>query len=183
MDEALLWIMYLYFSSGLKLNTSQCVWFLQTSSFLTSQDVNWWTGVVWITCGLLWCFYQLFGLSFWRHPFTAEHPLLSQWCRDTFLQIWWRNKLILILDELRMSTFSANVYFWLNYYFNIWNSFKVKIRHHCFHCIMATRCITGMTQIIECKETVGFVKLCKATDGTNSCRTTWKPRIERPISS
>ncbi len=31
----------------------------------------------WITCGLLWCFYQLFGLSFWRHPFTAEHPLLS----------------------------------------------------------------------------------------------------------
>ncbi len=22
--------------------------------------------------GLLWCFYQLFGLSFWRHPFTAE---------------------------------------------------------------------------------------------------------------
>ncbi len=23
-------------------------------------------------CGLLWCFY---GLSFWRHPFTPEHPL------------------------------------------------------------------------------------------------------------
>ncbi len=21
------------------------------------------------SCGLLWCFYQLFGLSFWRHPF------------------------------------------------------------------------------------------------------------------
>ncbi len=42
---------------------------------LSSPDVNWWTGVVWITCGLLWCFYQLFGLSFWRHPFTAEHPL------------------------------------------------------------------------------------------------------------
>ncbi len=26
------------------------------------------------SCGLLWCFYQLFGLSIWRHPFTAEHP-------------------------------------------------------------------------------------------------------------
>ncbi len=50
----------------------------------TSQDVNWWTGVVWITCGLLWCFYQLFGLSFWRHPFTAEDPLLSKWCNATF---------------------------------------------------------------------------------------------------
>ncbi len=63
---------------------------------LSSPDVNWWTGVVWITCGLLWCFYQLFGLSFWRHPFTAEHPLLRHWCSDTFLQTWWRNKLILI---------------------------------------------------------------------------------------
>ncbi len=31
-------------------------------------------------------------LSFWRHPFTAEHTLLRHWCRDTFLQIWWRNK-------------------------------------------------------------------------------------------
>ncbi len=23
-------------------------------------------------------------LSFWRHPFTAEHPLLSKWCNATF---------------------------------------------------------------------------------------------------
>ncbi len=53
----------------------------------TSQDINWWTGVMWVTCGLLWCFYQLFGLSFWRHPFTAEDPLVSKWCNATFLQI------------------------------------------------------------------------------------------------
>ncbi len=33
--------------------------------------------LLWITCGLFWCFYQLFELSFWRHPFTAEHPLVS----------------------------------------------------------------------------------------------------------
>ncbi len=64
--------------------------FLTNIQLLSSQDVNWWTGVMWITCGLLWCFYQLFGLSFWRHPFTAEHPLLSKWCNATFLQIWWR---------------------------------------------------------------------------------------------
>ncbi len=44
-------------------------------------------------------------LSFWRHPFTAEHPLLRHWCRDTFLQTWWRNKLILILNGMRVSTF------------------------------------------------------------------------------
>ncbi len=76
---------------------------------------GWWTVEVWIACGLLWCFYQLFGRSFWRHPFTAEHPLLSKWCNA--LQIWWRNKLIYILDNLRMSTFSVNFYFWVNYSF------------------------------------------------------------------
>ncbi len=43
---------------------------------------------MWVTCGLLWCFYQLFGLSFWRHPFTAEDPLVSKWCNATFLQIF-----------------------------------------------------------------------------------------------
>ncbi len=54
--------------------------FLTNTHLLALQDVHWWSGVVWITCGLLWCFYQLFGLSFWRHPFTAEDPLLSKWC-------------------------------------------------------------------------------------------------------
>ncbi len=43
--------------------------------------------LLWITCGLLGCFYYLFGLSFWRHPFTAEDPLVSKWCNATFLQI------------------------------------------------------------------------------------------------
>ncbi len=38
---------------------------------VASQDFNWWTGVLWITWELLWCFYHLFGLSFWRHPFTS----------------------------------------------------------------------------------------------------------------
>ncbi len=30
-----------------------------------------------ITCGLLWCFYQQFELSFWRHPFTQQDQLVS----------------------------------------------------------------------------------------------------------
>ncbi len=72
-------------------------------------------------CGLLWCFYQLFGLSFWRHPFTAEHPLLRHGYRDTFLQIWWRNKLIFILDGLRVSAFLGHFHFWVNYSFNVNN--------------------------------------------------------------
>ncbi len=43
------------------------------------QGANWLTETVWITCGLLWSFYQLFILSFWWHPFTAEDPLVSNW--------------------------------------------------------------------------------------------------------
>ncbi len=92
---------------------------LTNTQLVAPQDVNWWTGVVWITCGLLWCFYQLFGLSFSRHPFTAEDSLLSKWCNDTFLQIWWGNKLIYILDGLRVSTFSANFNFLVNYSFTV----------------------------------------------------------------
>ncbi len=46
-----------------------------------------------LTDGLVWIivtFYQMFGLPFWRHPFTAEYPLVSKWCNATFLQILWR---------------------------------------------------------------------------------------------
>ncbi len=40
----------------------------------------------WITCGLLW-------LSFWRHPFTAEDPLVNKWCNDTFCakKLFWQD--------------------------------------------------------------------------------------------
>ncbi len=38
----------------------------------SSPDVNWWTGVDY--CDVF------IRLSFWRHPFTAEHPLLRHWC-------------------------------------------------------------------------------------------------------
>ncbi len=45
---------------------------------------------LWITV----MFYQLFGLSFWRHPFTAEDLLVSNY-NAKLLQI---NKLILDVD-------------------------------------------------------------------------------------
>ncbi len=61
--------------------------------------------------GSLSCFYQLFGVSFWRHPFTAEYPLVQN---AKFPKSWWRNKLIYILDDLRVHTFSANCHFWVN---------------------------------------------------------------------
>ncbi len=68
----------------------------------------WWTEVVWIIVMFLSAVWTLI-----RHPFTTEHPLVRYWCRDTFLQIWWKNKLIYIFDALRVSTFSAKYFcFW-----------------------------------------------------------------------
>ncbi len=48
----------------------------------------------------------------------GTHSLQSihWWASDlnaTFLQTWWRNKLIFILDSIRVHTFSANVHFWV----------------------------------------------------------------------
>ncbi len=122
--------------------------FLTNTQLLSSQDVNWWTGVMWITCGLLWCFYQLFGLSFWRHPFTAEDPLVSKWWNAIF-QIWWRNKLIYILDGLRVSTFSASFLFWVNYSFKHflfqWAAYVGTIlRHH--RCTLVMKAVAKVKQ-------------------------------------
>ncbi len=84
--------------------------------FFTSQDINWWIWVVWIFCGLLWCFYQPFGLSFWRHPFTAEHPLQSN---------WWMLNIIKSDEETNLSTswmawvhYQQSFIFGVNYSFN-----------------------------------------------------------------
>ncbi len=65
-EEELLWITVAR-RKGLKLKSLDTFVSYKHACFL-SQDVNWWTGVVWITV----MFYQLFGLSFWRHPFTAS---------------------------------------------------------------------------------------------------------------
>ncbi len=53
--------------------------FLTNMQLFTSQDNNWWTGVVWISCGLLWCLD-------WRHPFTTEDPLVNKRIKAKFLQ-------------------------------------------------------------------------------------------------
>ncbi len=71
----------------LKLNTLMMDLILTNTLLFTSQNSNWWTGVTWIICGLWWCFYQLLGFSFWRHPFTAKDPLLSKLCNAKFLQM------------------------------------------------------------------------------------------------
>ncbi len=86
LEEALLWIIRDYFSwlsNGLKLKHFNDGFVSHKHSFSMNQTLT--DGLEW--CGLLWCFYQLFGLSFWRHPFTAEDSLVSKWCNATFIQI------------------------------------------------------------------------------------------------
>ncbi len=74
------------FDTWLKINSLTMILFLTNMLLFVAH--NWWTGVVWITSGLLWCFYQLIGLSFWRHPFTAEDPLMSKY---VFIYFWCNN--------------------------------------------------------------------------------------------
>ncbi len=120
---------------------------------LASQDVNWWTGVVWISCGLLWCFYQLFGLSFWRHPFTAQDELVSKLCNAKFLQICSdEEKLIYILDGLRVSKSSSDFRFWVNHSFKRTtciplNANKEPVMDYCYGALMVFFLLFGHYEV------------------------------------
>ncbi len=115
-------VLVLATSDNLKLKTSWWICFLQTQ-LLSSQDINWWIGVVWITCGLLWCFYQLFRLSFWRHPFTAEDPLVihsdamlhfSKSVEETNSFTSWMAWGCLVFLFVCLFVFKANFHFWVH---------------------------------------------------------------------
>ncbi len=60
--------------------------FLQTRRFLLHKTNNWWTGVVWITCRLLWCFYQQFELILMA-PIHCRGSLVIKWWNAKFLQM------------------------------------------------------------------------------------------------
>ncbi len=95
--------------------------FITNMQLFASQCIHCWTGIVWITSGLLWCFYQLFGLSFWRHPFTAEDPLVSKWCNATFLQIYTDEETNSFTSWMAWEGVNVQqfyFYFWMNYPFN-----------------------------------------------------------------
>ncbi len=70
LEETLLWIM----DSCLK---SPNHGFITNMQLFTSHNINWWTGVVWITCWFLWCFYQLDSHSDGTHSLHMIH--------------WWAN--------------------------------------------------------------------------------------------
>ncbi len=67
---------------------------------------------------ILWCFNQLFELSFWRHPFTAGDPLVSKWCNAEFLQICSNEeKWIYILDGIEVEyNFSILIFLFIIFF-------------------------------------------------------------------
>ncbi len=70
--------------------------FLQTHSFSLHKMLTGGLESYWLLVGYCDVFNQLFGLSFWRHPFTAEDPLVNKWFNAQFLQtnmFLWRSKL------------------------------------------------------------------------------------------
>ncbi len=86
---------------------------LQTCCFSVHKMI-WWTGVVWIIVVFISC---LDSLSDGTHSLQRIHWWASDECYISPNLFWWRNKLIYILDELGVSTFSANLSFCVNYYF------------------------------------------------------------------
>ncbi len=104
-----LWNCNLATSDSLKLK-SLIDWFvfLQTRRFLLHKILIWWT---WVTCALLWCFYQLFELIFWRHPFTLVSKSVSMkkrtylhlgcaWCRCALLTLFLFGSKLPCLDQV-----------------------------------------------------------------------------------
>ncbi len=58
-------------------------------------------------CGLLWCFISCSDSNSDGTHSTAEEPLVSEWCKATFLEICSdEDKLIYILDVTRVLIFS-----------------------------------------------------------------------------
>ncbi len=90
----------------------------------SSQDVNWWTGVVWILWIIIIVIIQLFGLSFWRHPFTV--PLVSKSCSTTFIEI--------CSNEETISSTSCIAWIWVHFHemfiFGVNYSFNTNIAHN-----------------------------------------------------
>ncbi len=76
--EKAIWIEDSYLSQKQQLEVKNMDLFLLTYNFSLHKML---TSVMWITCELLECFYQFLGLSFWRHPFTAEERI-HWWTSD-----------------------------------------------------------------------------------------------------
>ncbi len=96
--------------------------FPRNTKIFISQDINWWTGVVWITCGSYRFFYKLFGLGFWWHPFTAEDLLANNNVNDVMKQHF--SKSVLLKKRTLHLKWSEGEYISANFHFRVKCSFN-----------------------------------------------------------
>ncbi len=93
--------------------------------------------------------------SFWRHPFTLQR--IHWWASDGILHFSsymfrWRNKLISIMDSLKVWKSYANVYFWVTYSLNPDVSEVWKTKTHILN--------RGLSYLWGMKLAVGFIVAC-----------------------
>ncbi len=108
--ETTLWIMDSYFSQKQWFEVKTTDLFLTNTQLLSSQDVNWWTGVVWIIV--------MFLSAVWTHS-DGTHSLqrIHWWASDTFLQICSDEETNSSLSwvTLGWTHFQVFFIFWVNY--------------------------------------------------------------------
>ncbi len=111
LEKAILWIEDSHFSQKQRFKVKRV---LMMDLFIT----NIWSfslhmmlidGLEW--CGLLWFFLSAIWTLILMAPIHCRGSIGEH---ATFLQIWWRNKLLYISD---LSKSSANFHFWMNYSF------------------------------------------------------------------
>ncbi len=88
--------------------------FLTNMHLVTSQDINWWTGAVWIIYGLN-CFWTQLLIALMHCRGSIGEQVM--WCYISPNLFQRRNKLICFLDDVRVGTFSVDFCFWVNYSF------------------------------------------------------------------
>ncbi len=112
-------------------------------------------GLEW--CGLLVDYFDVLSClnSFWRHPFTAEDPLVSRWCEPKYFQI--------CSDEETNSSTSWMAWGWVNCkYFFIFEScipFRLVFPHvMVFPYAMnrPSRCIYSHIIALRCTELIKY---------------------------
>ncbi len=84
-EKAILWIEDSYFSRKQWFEFTDILMvdlFLINTHLFTSEDINWWIGVVWTTCGVLWFFY-------YSHS-DGTHSLqkICWWANDVMLNVF-----------------------------------------------------------------------------------------------
>ncbi len=100
--------------------------FLTNTQLFTSQDVNWWTGVVWIIVRFLSAVWTLILTA----PIHYRGSIVGKWCNAKFLLFWWRNKLIYIWGRVNFQF--CNFYLQAAFRFSDPPLWPVRQQNRCF---------------------------------------------------